>query len=188
MSAPVSDTFKEAIRMWETISAKKSLVMKDIAVLNGKLKELKAYITMYMSDSKLDACNVSGSRVTLTTTKTKEPLNAATLSRLINEFNGGESAKTSQLTDYIITHRQIKETHNLRRAPIPGYEYMQREMSASRGVSRLDNNDNDDVVSTASGVNARVLRQISNFANDAHEEGVGENLFEDDEPDDGFDS
>lgn len=167
----VSDTFKQSIKLWVELTNQKAAVMKDMSVINEKLKELKAYITTYMSTNSLDGCNVQGNRVSLSLTKTKESLSKDVLTRLITEFSKGDPNESSSLADYILNHRKTKDTYGLRKANIPGYTLSMQDEVLSRRESVRENL--KDTASSSSRLN--VLRAINR-----DDEGIGDNecMFE----------
>ena len=171
----VSDTFKQSIKLWVELTNQKAAVNKDMAVINQKLKELKAYITTYMSTNQLDGCNVQGNRVSLAVSKSKETLTRDVLTRLITEYRKGDAQESPGLAEYILNNRKTKDTFNLRKATIPGYALSMQDEVLSRRETLGDNV--KDTASSSSRINVGVLRTIGK-----EEEGIADNeyMFEDD--------
>lgn len=131
----VSQTFKNSIKAWVDLSNQRAAVLKDMAVINNRLKELKAYITMYMKTNGLDGCNVQGNKVILSVGKTREPLTKENLTRLITEFRNGDAADSTAMADHILNNRKSKESYGLRKMSIPGYALsMQDESMGGAGA------------------------------------------------------
>lgn len=153
----VSEVFKQAMRSWVDLMEKKAEVNRDMKVINNKLKDLKAFLVGVMAQNKFDGVNCNGHRVNLTTTKSKETLTRETMIRLMSEYSKGDPEGHASMVDYILNNRQVRETHGLKMAAIPGYALSMREQSVQTAAKE----DGGDTASSASiAVGLRKLREL----------------------------
>jgi hypothetical protein len=130
----VSDVFRQAMGTWVQLMNKKAEVNRDMKVINDKLKDLKAFLTEVMVEKKIDGANCSGQRVTLTTTKSKEPMSRDVIVRLMNEYTKADNPEHGKIADFILDNRKVRESHGLKISPIPGYAFAVKEQSARSGI------------------------------------------------------
>lgn len=69
--AEISDEFRVKMNEWVELKKQLTEARKDMAVLNKREKELKAFIGSYMKDQQIDNINLKKGKVTRRTTQKK---------------------------------------------------------------------------------------------------------------------
>lgn len=116
----ISTTFTEQVREWVQLNNVKAQAAKDISKMIKRIKELKEGIMAYMSAHEIGTVNISGERVKLIHTKSKEALSEEVLNDLLAKYfkeNGDSSsaAKADQIAHYIMEKRGVTTKPSIRR-------------------------------------------------------------------------
>jgi hypothetical protein len=116
----ISATFTDQVREWVHLNDVKAQAAKDISKMIKRIKELKKGIMTYMSAHEIGTVNISGERVKLIHTKSKEALSEEVLNDLLGKYfkeNGDSSlaAKADQIAHYIMEKRGVTTKPSIRR-------------------------------------------------------------------------
>lgn len=159
----ISATFTDQVREWVRLNDVKAQAAKDISTMIKRIKELKEGIMAYMSAHEIGTVNISGERVKLIHTKSKDALSEEVLNDLIARYfkeNGDSTSasKADQIAHFIMEKRSVTTKPSIRRNKAkaskgPGGGYAGREggpEEADEGHEEMAEEDEEDGLSLAS--------------------------------------
>lgn len=107
--------FKEKVKRW-------LLIDKQVSDLEGQIKEIKKVkkelmpeITQFMVTYNISDLNTEDGKLKCSERKTKQTINKAYLTGILQQTLGENNDKTNECLDNILNNRSIKITHVLRK-------------------------------------------------------------------------
>ena len=86
--------FKSAMTEWVGLKAQLAAARKDLSVLNGREKDLRAFVTKHMKENEIDTVKIQDKvKVNFKTKKTKAPITKDVIKRGLASFFGGNEAQ-----------------------------------------------------------------------------------------------
>jgi hypothetical protein len=110
MKLPEMD-FKAAMTEWVALKAQLAAARKDLGVLNGREKDLRAFVTKHMKDNEIDTVKVQDKvKVNFKTKKTKGSLTKDVIKKGLTNYFGGNEAQVEGAWNAIQDAAPIKES------------------------------------------------------------------------------
>jgi hypothetical protein len=103
--------FKSAMTEWVALKAQLAAARKDLSVLNGREKDLRAFVTKTMKDQEIDTVKVHDKvKVNFKTKTTKGSLTKDVIKKGLGTFFGGNEAQVEGAFQAILDAAPTKET------------------------------------------------------------------------------
>ena len=111
----IPSEFKNATNEWVELKRQLSAARKDMAVLNKKEKELKAYITDVMCENDLDTVTLSDQtgKVNKKTSQKKPPFNRKTVSQGLLVFFDNDQIRVDSAVSCIESVGEAEEVNTI---------------------------------------------------------------------------
>ena len=105
--------FKEKVKRWLLIDKQVSDLEKQIKEIKKVKKELMPEITQFMVTYNISDLNTENGKLKCSERKTKQTINKAYLTGVLQETLGDNNDKMNECLDNILNNRAIKVTHVL---------------------------------------------------------------------------
>jgi hypothetical protein len=107
--------FKEKVKRWLLIDKQVSDLESQIKEIKKVKKELMPEITKFMVQYNISDLNTEDGKLKCSERKTKQTINKAYLTGILQETLGENNDKTTECLENILNKRSIKITHVLRK-------------------------------------------------------------------------
>jgi hypothetical protein len=107
--------FKEKVKHWLMIDKQVSDLENQIKDIKKVKKELMPEITQFMVQYNISDLNTDSGKLKCSERKTKQTINKAYLSGILQQTLGENNDKTTECLENILNNRSVKVTHVLRK-------------------------------------------------------------------------
>lgn len=102
------------IKEWIEINSRLNEIMKLVKEHRTKKKQLTDTLIAIMKNNEIDCFDINNGKIICRTTKTRTPINKQNLSKALEQyFIDNPDIDTSEVSNFILESRQIKETNSL---------------------------------------------------------------------------
>ena len=108
--AEISSEFKKSMSEWVELKQQLGEARKDMKVLNGREKELKAYIMEYMKNQQIDNVNLKKGKVSIRTSKKKGSVTIKAVKTGLGVFLNNNELEVERAVVCIMDTLEEKET------------------------------------------------------------------------------
>jgi len=103
--------FKSAMTEWVGLKAQLAAARKDLSVLNGREKDLRAFVTKHMKENEIDTVKIQDKvKVNFKTKKTKAPITKDVIKKGLGSYFGGNEVQVEGAFQAILDAAPTKET------------------------------------------------------------------------------
>lgn len=114
MSSDPKQLLIATIREWIDTNNELNDIMKTVKEYRNKKKQLTDSLVAIMKNNEIDCFDINNGKIVCRTTKTRAPINRQNLSKALEQyFVDSPDVDTSEISNYILESRQIKETSSL---------------------------------------------------------------------------